>query len=103
MSNSDKGYEFEKYVAKLLNRSFTARSGAHWDDGDIKDKDFIIECKYKTQPNLTFPKGEREKLQTQAKKYIKDWIYIQRNNSGDQVVMSLDTFATLLHRFDQRL
>lgn len=94
--SQDKGYEFEQRAAKALGLDSTARSGAHWDDGDLKHPDFVIECKYKSQPNLTFPKNERTKLQEQAKRLLKDWIYLQSNNSGDYAVMSLKTLEALL-------
>lgn len=77
------GDQFEKEVAQALGAELTARSGAHWDDADIKIttgplKDFVIECKYKSVPFLRPNKKEILKLQEQAKKQMKEWCRIHR-------------------------
>lgn len=99
----DKGDRFEKEVANKLNLETTAKSGGHWDDADLYAYNkshplslFIIECKYKEVDWLRPVKSEIKKVMKQAEKINKDWMYVQGNNAGDFVVMSLDALAELL-------
>jgi len=91
------GDEFEDMIHSILGDiNKTTNSGAKYNNGDFSNYDFIIEAKVKS----TFKKfkvvdKELEKLKSQARMRLKDWIYIQRTQSGDEVLMDLGTFATL--------
>lgn len=102
----EKGDLFEDKCCKVLGLSKTANSGAIHDDGDLYDykgplKDFIIEAKYKSIPNFRASKAEIEKLKVQANKFFKDWIYIQSTDSGEYVLLSLDSFGTIIDRLSE--
>lgn len=91
------GDEFEDMIGNILgNINKTTNSGAKYNNGDFSNHDYIIEAKVKS----TFKKfkvvdKELDKLQNQANIRLKDWIYIQRTQAGDQVLMDLGTFAKL--------
>lgn len=100
------GDRFETEVANLLNLKKTAKSGAHWDNGDLYTtigplKDFVIECKFKNIRWLQPNRLEIIKLQQQAiKAGHKDWLYIQKNQAGTFVVLSIDAFSELLNSLE---
>lgn len=99
MSKSEDGSIFEAHVSRLLIIDTTARSGAHWDNGDLFDKEWIIECKVKnTFKNFRPVAKEVKKLIAQADKHMKEWAYVQRCQAGDFVMISLDQFAAMLSR-----
>jgi hypothetical protein len=108
MNTRAKGDKLERKVANLLDLETTAKSGGHWDNADLTTRDpnhplrdFVIECKYKDIPWLRPVRSEIEKVQAQAKKGFKDFIYIQENQAGDFVIMSLDALASLIEKIKQ--
>ncbi len=92
------GDDLEDLVIKKLGPSFskTANSGAVYQDGDIKHRQLVVECKVKQTPGFSAPTTELKKLWKEADKQCKDWLYIEKNqNNKIFVLMSLDTFLEL--------
>lgn len=96
-NNREKGDKLEDQVAYDLGIKKTNNSGAKFDNGDLTDRNHIIECKYKTSPNGSFigSAAEINKLKKQAGKHDKEWIYIQQNNTSTYVLMDYNFFMTL--------
>lgn len=89
------GRKFEDKLAKDLELKKTARSGAHWDNGDLSDSHVIIEAKSKTSPYFKPVKSEIKKVQDQATKHGKDWAYIQETDGGTFVVTDYQFFLEM--------
>lgn len=95
------GDEFEDEVMHLLNLKKTPNSGAMFNDGDLTGKDCVFELKVKSdQPHFRVDKKELSKLQSQADRRLKDWVYIQRTKGGDQVCMDIELFAKLWKNYE---
>ena len=97
MSNKREiGDEFEDEVFKILEVKKTPNSGAMFNDGDGTAKGCIFELKVKnTNNDFKAPSKELKKLRGQADKRFKDWVYIQKNKGGSQVLMDLQFFIQL--------
>jgi hypothetical protein len=91
----EKGDDLEERVSRDLAINKTTNSGAKWDNGDLTNKNVIIECKVKDKPILTGCGPEIKKLIVQAKKHSKEWFYIQQNQAGTFVVMDYNMFLEL--------
>ena len=75
----------------------TANSGARMDDGDIVNKDWILECKVKSSTISCVTQKEYKKLLKQAENIGKDWAFVLENKFGHNVVLlSWDSFQCLL-------
>lgn len=99
----EKGDFFEEKIANLLGIKRTAKSGAHWDNGDLACKGLIIEAKVKdTESWFRANKAEITKVIKQAEKHGVDWAYIQHNKAGDFVLLSLDTFVEMTEEWFKR-
>lgn len=95
-STREIGDEFEDEIFKPLGIKKTPNSGAMFNDADGTAEGCIFELKVKSDKNdFSAPAKELKKLRSQAAKRWKDWIYIQRNKSGDQVLMDLELFIKL--------
>ena len=93
---ANKGYEFEERLEDLLDGlKRTAKSGGHWDNADLANEFTLVEAKVKSLDNFRAPKGELTKLKNQAEKHGKDWVYIQKNDSGEYALLDLRFFITL--------
>ena len=90
------GDEFEDYISYLLNIKKTTNSGAKYDNGDLSNKDLIIECKVKSKDGFQPCGKEIQKVINQANKHFKEWLYIQKTNKETYVVLSLDHYLTLI-------
>jgi hypothetical protein len=91
----EKGDMLEDRISHDLNINKTTNSGAKWDNGDLSNKRYIIECKVKNKEGFQPCKGEINKLISQADKHSKDWFYIQQTLDKTFVVMDYDVFITL--------
>jgi DNA modification methylase len=91
------GDEFEDLIYSILGDiNKTTNSGAKYNNGDFSNHDYIIEAKVKSSfKKFKVVDKELDKLKSQASMRLKDWIYIQRTQDGDQVLMDLGTFSTL--------
>lgn len=91
-----KGDELEKKVSQDLNINKTTNSGAKWDNADLTNKKYIIECKVKSKDGFQPCKAEIKKLKAQALKHSKEWIYVQKTNTGMYAVLDYNFFLELL-------
>lgn len=89
------GDEFEDQVAYDLGIRKTNMSGAKFDNGDLSNKEVIIECKVKNKPHFQACGPEIKKVMEQAKKHFKEWLYIQKTADKSFVVLDYDYFLTL--------
>lgn len=82
----------------------TGNSGATFSDGDIRHKRLVIECKVKgTTEKFQAPTKDLKKLKALAEKQGKDWIYIEKNKTGEvQVLMDFNTFLELSHEWREK-
>lgn len=94
------GDEFEDEISQLLGIKKTANSGAMFNDGDLGNHDFVVECKVKNdKQNFHVNNKELEKLKSQSKKRFNDWLYIQRTKGGDQILMDIELFLKLWNAY----
>jgi len=91
----EKGDDLEERVSHDLGINKTTNSGAKWDNGDLTNREYIIECKVKAGNGIQPCKAEISKLIAQAKKHYKDWIYIQETDDNTFVVLDYNVFITL--------
>ena len=98
--NRDKGQRFEDDLARLLGIKTTARSGAHWDDADLRGSGFILEAKVKATKNyFSSSRKEIDKVKHQADRLGVDWVYAVRDGrDNDYILCSSDFFAELYDR-----
>lgn len=96
------GDELEDKISTDLGLNKTTNSGAKFDNGDLADRKLIVEAKVKSKPSFTLPRKELSKLQAQALKHGKDWLYIQKNNAGTFVMMEYNTFLELTELWFQK-
>lgn len=102
-----KGDKLEKKILanlKSLNISRfrrTANSGARMNDGDLVNRDWILECKVKNSTISCVSEKEYSKLLKQAENLGKDWAFVLENKFGhDVVLLSWDSFQCLLEAAD---
>ncbi|MCB1713329.1 MAG: hypothetical protein KDH96_12915 [Candidatus Riesia sp.] len=91
----EKGDELETQVAFDLGINKTTNSGARFDNADLTNSDYIIECKVKNKNGFQACGSEIKKLVSQAIKHDKDWIYIQQSADNTYVVMDYNLFLCL--------
>jgi hypothetical protein len=96
----EKGDQLEDLVAHTLNIKKSTNSGAKYDNGDLTNKDLIIECKVKSKDTFQPCGPEIKKLEAQALKHSKDWLYIQKTNKNIYVLMTWDSYLTLKDQAD---
>lgn len=100
------GDDFEKEVLEALNSvdhhvldafEMTAGSGSKFMDGDIRHRHLVVECKVKGNcKGFTAPSRELNKLITEADRQGKDWLYVEQNANGRQMVLlDLEAFQRL--------
>lgn len=90
------GDALETRVYNLLKMKKTYNSGALLDDGDLKDQNFIVECKVKTTTqSINIPKALLEKVKAQADKWSRDWMIVNRVEGKDYVTLDLEVFSRL--------
>jgi len=90
------GDELEDEIAQLLGLRKTANSGAMFNNADMGDYDYIVECKVKNgKKNFHVDNKELNKLKEQAQKRFKDWLYIQKTDGGIQVLVDIELFLKL--------
>ena len=99
MNKREIGDEFEEQVAYDLGIKKTNGSGAKFDNGDLCDKETIIECKVKGKPGFQSCSLEIKKVISQAQKHNKEWVYIQKTDSGSYVVLDYNYFLELWTNF----
>jgi hypothetical protein len=107
MDSRKVGDEFETEIAKLLNCRKTLNSGAYWGDGDLcpvmPHLPIMIEAKVKNDNPVVRSdvRKDLDKLEQQASKLGKDWIYIVKDENNDKLVIcDLNLFARLTeHEF----
>lgn len=98
------GDEFEDEICSLLNIKKTPNSGAMFNDGDMNYHGCIFECKVKNdEKSFKIPSKELTKLRKQAFTRFKDWVYIQRNASGDQVLVDIELFTNLWKAYTNKI
>ena len=79
----------------------TANSGARMNDGDLVNRDWILECKVKNNTISCVTEKEYSKLLRQAENLGKDWAFVLENKFGhDVVLLSWDSFQCLLEAAD---
>jgi len=104
--NRSVGDEFEEVVLDKLGPGFskTAGSGSVWKDGDIRHPELVVECKVKNTANsISCPRSELDHLQREAHIQCKDWMYVQRNKHGEELVLlPLDTLAWMTEQWRSR-
>lgn len=91
----EKGDKLEDFVSYHTGIKKTTNSGAKYDNADLSNRRFIIECKYKDKSSFQPCGTELKKLMAQADKHGKDWIYIQENQGGIQVVIDWALFIEM--------
>lgn len=95
------GDKFEEKVAKLLEATKTANSGAMFGDGDLQTKHFVIECKYTTKDSKTISIKDNyiQHVSKQAEMLNKEWaVVLGSPNHNGYALISLDTLAMLLDK-----
>ena len=93
------GDEFEQEIAQLLGLRLTTNSGAKYNNADMGDYDYIVECKVKNgKKNFHVDNKELDKLKDQALKRFKDWMYIQKTAGGIQCLIDLELLLKLLKK-----
>ena len=95
MNKREIGDKFEEQVAYDLGVKKTNASGAKFDNGDLTDKETIIECKVKGKPGFQACGSEVKKVIAQAQKHNKEWLYIQQTAAGTYVVLDYNYFLQL--------
>jgi len=91
----EKGDKLEERVAIDLGINKTTNSGAKWDNADLTNREYIIECKVKGADTFKPCGTELKKLIAQAVKHDKEWIYIQQVNDRTYTVIDYDFFLQL--------
>jgi hypothetical protein len=96
------GDQLEKKTLGLLKSCFstTAGSGSVWMDGDLKHPEYVVECKVKNATKgVTIPTKDLSKLQLEAKKQMKEWLFVVENGLGDiSITMDIRTFSEILYQ-----
>jgi hypothetical protein len=96
------GDDLEKKTKILLKSSFefTAGSGSVWKDGDLRHKEYVVECKVKNATKgISVPAKDLAKLQEEAKKQLKEWLFVVENAKGDiSITMDIRTFSEILYQ-----
>lgn len=104
MNTRKQGDKLENFIANELNFKKTYGSGSVKHDGDLKDKDnFIIECKQRSQKNLTINKDWITTVEKQANLSNRDWLIInQLEDKSIYVTMNFETFKNLYENFNSK-
>jgi len=89
------GEDFEEEVAHDLGMQKTNMSGAKFDNGDLANRETIVECKVKGKPGFQACGNEIKKVIAQAQKHSKEWLYIQKTDTGTYVVLDYNYFLEL--------
>jgi len=104
-SKRDIGDALEARVLAKLGPGFhsTGNSGATYQDGDIRHRRLVIECKVKNSTKgFAAPIKELKHLWKQADLQGKDWLYIEKNADGKtMVLMDFDTFLEMTYEWRQ--
>ena len=95
----------ENYIAKLVNGTTTANSGAaRFNAGDVITKDFLFECKTSTKPKQSFSikkewieKNERERMDLQ--KPYSALVFQFEENGENYFVIKEKLFKEMLDNF----
>tara|TARA_R110002074_G_scaffold402324_1_gene607120 strand:- start:178662 stop:178979 length:318 start_codon:yes stop_codon:yes gene_type:complete len=95
MNKREIGDDFEEQVAYDLGMQKTNMSGAKFDNGDLVNKETIVECKVKGKPGFQACGSEVKKVIAQAKKHSKEWLYIQQSTTDSYVVLDYNYFLEL--------
>lgn len=98
----EKGDKLEDFVSKRLDINKTTNSGAKFNNADLADKYFLIECKYKDIDRFKPEWKELKKVMKQAGDSGRDWIYIQENQEGKFVTVGWDLFEEMWLRYHER-
>lgn len=96
----EKGDKLEERVAIDLGINKTTNSGAKWDNADLTNREYIIECKVKGADTFKPCGTELKKLIAQAVKHNKEWIYIQSCNNQTYVVIDYDYFLEMWQKIN---
>jgi ribosomal protein S24E len=91
----DTGDKLEDKVSHDLGVTKTTNSGAKWDNADLTNKKYIVECKVKNKDGFQPCKAEIKKLITQAIKHDKEWVYVQQTLDKIYVVIDYNLFLEL--------
>lgn len=97
----EKGDNLENFVAKRLDINKTTNSGAKFNNGDLANYHFIIECKYKNIDKFKPDWKELKKVMKQAIDTGRDWVYVQENQEGKFVTISWDLFEEMWIRYHE--
>jgi hypothetical protein len=67
-------------------------------DGDLKHPEYVVECKVKnSSKGVSIPAKELTKLQAEAKKQFKEWLFVVENESGNiSITMDITLFSEML-------
>lgn len=95
MNKRQIGDDFEEQVAHDMGIRKTNGSGAKFDNGDLADKETIIECKVKGKSGFQACGSEVKKVIAQARKHNKEWLYIQKTDTDSYVVLGYNYFLEL--------
>ena len=95
------GQALEKRIENDLRIRRTAKSGAHWNNADLSDNRVTIEAKAKSVSTFRTAKGEIKKVQEQADKAGKDWVYIQETDGQTYALMDYQFFRELWDSWQQ--
>lgn len=96
MMSREKGDLLETRVSNALQINKTTNSGAKYQNGDIANRRYVIECKYRDKESFSIDKKDLKKLRQQALDTFRDWIYIQENNRGTFAVIDFELLVELL-------
>lgn len=98
-SSREVGDKLERDVLDTLGEGFkmTAGSGSKFQDGDLRHNELVVECKVKGNcKGFTAPASELNKLIAEADKQLKDWLYVEQNAHGRQMVLcDLEAFERM--------
>lgn len=89
----EKGDVLEDLVSNLLGINKTTNSGAKWGNGDLTNRELMIECKVKSGNGFKACGPEVKKIIAEASKHNKDWMYIQSTDDGIYVLMDFNKFV----------
>ena len=99
----DKGNDLENLVYQEMLKfdpetTLTSNSGARFEDGDIANRLFRIECKdAPSQKSFSIKRGTWKKIQKTADTFSKTGIAVSRNQDGWVVVhIAFDEFMCIL-------
>jgi len=92
------GDKLEDKVLNILEPYFskTAGSGSVFKDGDLRNKEIVGEIKVRPTVGASIAGKDLKKLQKEANKQGKEWLFVCENYNKDLIaIMDLNFFAIL--------